>query len=184
MAGRSHPGAPPARPRLSVTAPALIASVLFAAAALAFTLVRGPSAPSSLQGRVQQVASTLRCPVCEGVSVADSPTELARQMRATIAADLRKGMTPGQIRQTFVRAYGPFILMAPPARGIGLVVWMVPAVLLAAGLALAGIALRRWTRESRLGGGPASVPDASMSASDRALLERALAAPDGEGDGA
>jgi cytochrome c-type biogenesis protein CcmH len=153
---------------------ALAGILLAAAAALGVVAVRGSAPPSNLQDRVRSVASTLRCPVCQNLSVADSPSRLATQMRTTIGQELQAGRTPDQIREEFAAAYGEWILLAPPKRGIDLAVWLLPVLLLVAGLAVGVVAVRRWTA----GGTPLSEdPGAdSLSESDRRLLDRALAA--------
>lgn len=166
----------------------MAAAALVAAAALAFVALRGSPAPSGLQDRVRAVASTLRCPVCQDLSVADSPSAIAREMRAEIGRDLRAGMTPAAIRAYFVSRYGDWILLSPPRSGLNLLVWIAPVLLLVAGLAAGVLAVRRWVRD-----GPASVDDASeravpgagsaparMSDADRRLLDRALATAEDE----
>ena len=169
-----------------VAAGVLAAAFVAAAAAIIVIAARGAPGPETLQERVRAVAVGLRCPVCQDLSVADSPAPLAQAMRAKIATELQAGTPPGVIRQQFVRSYGSWILMAPPRHGLSLVVWILPIVLALAGCALAVVAIRRWTRD-RPGAPPSATaaaedlparPDASqeLSASDRRLLERALAA--------
>lgn len=163
--------------------PALVAAILIAGAALAFVALRGPGGPASLQERVHAVAAGLRCPVCQNLSVADSPSALAREMRGTIERRLRAGETPARIRASFVAAYGDWILLDPPARGINLIAWLGPAALLVAGVALSVVAVRRWTRTSsggetppEAGSGPGGAPAPSvLSDSDRRRLAAALA---------
>ncbi len=86
--------------------------------------------------RVQEIASGLRCPVCQNLSVADSPSRLAGEMRDEIEAKLASGQTPDQIRAFFVDRYGEWVLLAPTTRGLNLLPWAVPVigVLVGAGL--------------------------------------------------
>jgi len=146
-------------------------AVLAAAAALAFAALQGPASPPTVEERVREVASGLRCPVCQSLSVADSSSQVAREMRGEIARDLRAGKTPEEIRAEFAAAYGEWVLEAPPKRGVGLVAWLIPVALLAAGLLVSASALRRWSRRRAR---PAPLSDA-----DRELLARALAEEEG-----
>ena len=106
----------------------------------------GAGVPSDLEEQTSAIASHLRCPVCQGVSVEDSPTELARQMRATVRDQLAAGRTPDQVRQYFVDRYGEWILLEPKASGFNLVVYVLPWLAILAGLAVIVLAVRRWTR--------------------------------------
>ena len=156
----------------------LALAVLVAAAAIALVVVdaRGMASSPGLQDRVHSVASTLRCTVCQGLSVADSPAPLAREMRARIARELRAGKTPEEVRRGFVAAYGEWVLLTPPRRGFNLVAWIAPLLLLAGGLGAAGFLIHRWTAHGRrTPGGPGSSGDAGLdrlSIADRQLLER------------
>ena len=147
-----------------------------AAAAIAVTAARGPSPPSTLEGRARAIASTLRCPVCQDLSVADSPSALATQMRASIAQQLQAGRTPDEIRAGFVAAYGQWILLSPPRRGLTLVAWLIPFGLALAGLLLAVATIRRWSR----GRATSSAEPVSLAPEDRRLLDRALLAARGD----
>lgn len=103
----------------------------------------------ALDDGVRRVALQLQCPVCEGESVADSPSGLATDMRSLIRTRLAAGATDQQILDEFVAAYGDGILAEPPKRGVSLGVWLGPplAVLFGAGALIA--LLRAWRRPSR-----------------------------------
>jgi cytochrome c-type biogenesis protein CcmH/NrfF len=116
-----------------------------------------------LERRMLEVAAGLRCPVCQNLSVADSMSEMARDMRALIIDQLRAGRAPEEIRAYFVSKYGPWILLSPPARGIGLLVWVLPVLGAVAALAGTALALRRWARHRS--------PGASFAADAASLVE-------------
>jgi len=163
------------RRRASVATFALAAALLASAVALGVVAVRGPAPPQTLRDRVRSVASTLRCPVCQDLSVADSPSGLARQLRDSIATELRAGRTPDQIRSQFVAAYGQWILLSPARRGLNLVAWIAPALLLLGGIGVAVLAARRWTLAARADRAePASEISPGVTRADRELLDRAL----------
>lgn len=151
----------------------LLAAIGAAAMALAVAALRGPDRPATLDARVEAVASTLRCPVCQNLSVADSPSGLAGEMRRTIEERLRAGDGPAEIRADFARAYGPWILQAPPKEGINLVAWLATPAALLGGAAALALALRRWR-----GRRTEAPPRDGLSPPDRALLERAMAEED------
>ena len=102
---------------------------------------------------VRRIALQLQCPVCEGETVADSPSGLAADMRAVIRTKVAAGESDQQILDEFVASYGDGILTEPPKRGISLGVWMGPMIGLALGVFLLVVLLRTWRRPH---GGPAA----------------------------
>ena len=86
--------------------------------------------------RVDQITTELRCPVCQGLSVKDSTSETARQMRDLVAQRVREGKTNAEIEAEFRAAYGDWILLSPPVASWSGLVWLVPVAALAAGLVL------------------------------------------------
>jgi cytochrome c-type biogenesis protein CcmH len=139
---------------------------IFAAIALLFGLAgaaTGQPAPPALEDRVLEVARELRCPVCQNLSVADSPSELAQEMRGVIREQLRAGRTPEEIKAYFLAKYGDWILLSPRPGGIGWLVWVGPFAGAAAGLLVAGLAIWRWSRRRQ----------AAPAGADPALVERA-----------
>jgi cytochrome c-type biogenesis protein CcmH len=96
--------------------------------------------------RADRLTHELACPVCDGQSVAESSAPESRAIRDDIPVRIRAGETDAQVRAAYVHAYGDRILLAPPNQGIGLIAWVLPAlVLLLGGFGIA-IALRRWSR--------------------------------------
>jgi cytochrome c-type biogenesis protein CcmH len=159
---------------------ALVLAAAFVAGGVALVVAagRGAAPPGTMDERVRQIASTLRCPVCADLSVADSPSIVARQIRSTIEARLRRGRTPAEIRAFFVSRFGTSILLRPSGHGIDLVAWLAPAMLVLAGLAILGRTLVRWSGP-RPAEGRAGI-EQELSADDRALLDREIRALDTE----
>ncbi len=106
----------------------------------------GTAATPVTEDAVREIAAQLRCVVCQSLSVADSPSETAHQMREIIRERLAAGETPEQIKAYFVEKYGLWILLAPPRQGFSLLVWVVPFAGLLGGLVLVALVVRRWTR--------------------------------------
>jgi len=129
--------------------------------------------PASQAQEVQQIASGLHCPICKDLSVADSPAPLAQQMRQEIAQKVRAGESAAQIRAGFVAAYGDSVLMSPPRQGVAGAVYYLPFLVLAAGLIVAFVLLRRWLRAPQPDPPGAGPPE--LSATQRRAVAKAVA---------
>ena len=105
-------------------------------------------APSEdvLKQRTHAIAAKLRCPVCQGQALADSQSELSQQMRGVITEQLREGKTDAQVIDYFVAKYGEWILLEPKARGFNLIAYFLPLIMLAAGIGVIYMSVRKWTR--------------------------------------
>lgn len=95
---------------------------------------------------VRRVGKQLQCPICSGATVADSPSDLAGQMRGVIRSKLQAGESDQQIVDYFVERYGDGVLIEPPRRGISLLVWVAPVIVLLAGGFLLWRLLTIWMR--------------------------------------
>jgi cytochrome c-type biogenesis protein CcmH len=105
----------------------------------------------TLDQRVYDVASQLKCLVCQGESVADSPATLSQQMRGIIRQQLQSGQSEQEVIQYFESRYGDRILWSPPWQGFTLLAWLVPIALLLGGTLLLFIVLRDWQTRSAKG---------------------------------
>jgi len=104
-----------------------------------------PLSGDELDRATDSVASKMRCPVCQGLSVADSPTDSALAMKGEVRELLAAGYTPAQVLDYFEGSYGEFIRLAPKTKGFNWTVWLAPIVALLLGAALIAARLRRRT---------------------------------------
>lgn len=105
-----------------------------------------PVAGAELDRRTQEVGSLVRCPVCQGMSVADSPSEMAVNMKGQVRELLARGYTEEQILQYFELSYGQFVLLRPKFEGVTAAVWVIPVIALLAGIGITFVSLRRLGR--------------------------------------
>lgn len=96
-----------------------------------------------LERRTESLTSRMRCPVCQGLSIADSPTPAALAMKARVEALLAAGYSEEQILGYFEASYGEFIRLAPKPEGLNLVAWLLPVVALVAAAAWLTLRARR-----------------------------------------
>jgi cytochrome c-type biogenesis protein CcmH len=115
-------------------------ALLVLAGALAFAARPHEASPDE---RIDQITTELRCPVCQGLSVKDSTSETARQMRDLIAQRVREGKTNAEIEAEFRAAYGDWIFLSPPVTAWSGLMWLVPVAVLGAGLILVAGRLHR-----------------------------------------
>ena len=105
-----------------------------------------PISGANLETRTNEVSALLRCPVCQGMSVADSKAEMAVNMKAQVRELLERGYTEEQILKYFELSYGQFVLLRPEFEGFISLVWVLPVLALAIGAALVFIKLRKLER--------------------------------------
>src|SRR6266568_412069 len=91
----------------------VLAAVAIVAAAWSYILLQNPP-QQTLDQRVRQVASQLKCPVCQGESVADSPALISQQMRGIIRQQLQAGRSEQEVIAYFQARFGDQIVWSPP----------------------------------------------------------------------
>lgn len=127
-----------------LAAGALLAGLVATAIVVAALPSSTSSTSSTPAARVERLASDLRCPVCQGLSVADSPSITANDIRADIRRRIAAGESDPAIRQAYVDRYGDWILLRPRARGFAALLWALPAAAVVVAVAWLALALRRW----------------------------------------
>jgi cytochrome c-type biogenesis protein CcmH len=120
--------------------PAVAIGSLLALLAVGAALALRPAADPTPAEESESLARELRCPDCQGLSVADSPTRSAQEIRRQIDELVAAGATAEEVRAHFVARYGEWILLAPSAP----LAWLVPfAVVLTAAAGLVVWLVRR-----------------------------------------
>ena len=119
--------------------PVIAAGSLLALAAVAVLAAVRPGQATTPDARADALAAELRCPDCQGLSVADSPTSSAREIRRQIDELIAAGASDDEVRAHFVARYGEWIRLAPSMA----LVWLVPFAVVLAGVALLGGQRRR-----------------------------------------
>ncbi len=122
--------------------------IIIALCFLAAQVVFAADTPD-LEDQTRAISTELRCVVCQNLSVADSPSEMAQQMRAIVREQLQAGKTSQEIKDFFVSKYGEWVLLKPSTRGFSLLVWVVPYAALLIGLGLGGYFIWRWAGKKR-----------------------------------
>ena len=126
--------------------PLALGVLLAAVGIIAVSTIRDAT-PTTPDAQSAAIAAELRCPDCQGLSVAESRTAAAQAIRREIDAQLAAGRTPDEVRDSFVERYGDSILLRPAAA----LAWLVPLVALVGALTVVATwMLRR--------GGPAAAP--------------------------
>lgn len=96
-----------------------------------------------LEKRVVQLASELRCLVCQNQSLADSNADLAIDLKNQVREMLVAGKSDSEIRDYMVARYGEFVLYKPPFRAATLILWLGPFLGMLAAIGGLGFYLRR-----------------------------------------
>jgi cytochrome c-type biogenesis protein CcmH len=99
------------------------------------------------------------------MSVADSPSEMAVNMKEQVRELLARGYTEEQILKYFELSYGQFVLLKPKFQGVTSLVWLLPLIALMIGGAIVFVKIRKLER-----GGPA--PETPVTPAEDPYLSR------------
>jgi cytochrome c-type biogenesis protein CcmH len=116
-----------------------------AIAALLVALLPASAGAAEPRTTLPDVEDEVMCLIC-GTLLAESDSPQADRERALIRELIAEGQDKDQIKDALVAEYGPRVLATPSGHGFDLLAWLVPGVVLAAGLVAGIFALRRARR--------------------------------------
>ena len=120
-----------------------------------------------LEERYQLLSAELRCPKCQNQNIADSNAPISKDLRKLLHQQLEAGASDEEILDYMVARYGEFVRYRPRFDGATAVLWLAPALLVLAGVAIALLTLRGRRRQQ--------TEDAvELSAAERQRLQQLL----------
>jgi cytochrome c-type biogenesis protein CcmH len=123
---------------------AALAALLLAIAGAAFAQSSEIANPDpAVERRLKALAEELRCLVCQNQTIADSSAPLAVDLRNQIRTQIGQGRSDDQIRGYMVERYGDFVLYKPPFHANTMLLWLGPPLLIAVGLGVFVMVVRR-----------------------------------------
>lgn len=121
----------------------LVVVLVAAGFAVSLLVAARTGAPTDAQ-RANHLNAELRCPVCQGLSVADSHSSTSLAIAADVRRRVAAGQSDGEIRDAYVARYGKWILLNPPGSA-GVIAWLLPIALVGVAAVGVALALRRWS---------------------------------------
>ena len=122
---------------------AAVMAVLLLGSSRVYAIAPEQMPTPQLEARYLALIHGFRCMQCQDESLADSPVNLAADMRRQIRDMLLAGKTDQQIRDFMVSRYGYFILFKPPFVLKTAWLWLTPGVVLLIGVIAALTIIRR-----------------------------------------
>ncbi|HET8798258.1 MAG TPA: cytochrome c-type biogenesis protein CcmH, partial [Thermoanaerobaculia bacterium] len=130
-----------------------------------------PRSGAALAEETHRIGVLLRCPVCQGMSVADSPAEMAVNMKGQVRELVARGYTEEQILKYFELSYGQFVLLKPKFEGVTGMVWVLPVVALLIGGVVVYFTLKRLQQSPTAKAADIPPPTANQSPAGTAAEE-------------
>jgi cytochrome c-type biogenesis protein CcmH len=125
-----------------------------------------PSDDPVIEQRLAKLSHELRCLQCQNQTLADSPSDLAADLRREIRAQMKAGKSDQEIIAFLTQRYGQFILYRPRVTPLTYLLWFGPFVLLLGGLLI----LFRYIKQRR-----DQITEQPLTAEDRRRAEEMLA---------
>jgi cytochrome c-type biogenesis protein CcmH len=132
--------------------------IVLACAFLSFGASANEAAPLAedpvVEQRMVNIATELRCLVCQNESLAGSQADLAKDLRREVRGLIKEGKSDQEVKDFLVSRYGDFVLYRPQIKPTTYVLWAGPFILLIAGIGLLVRYLRR--RNAQVAAAPLS----------------------------
>lgn len=103
---------------------------------------------NSVQARTDRIASDIKCPTCQGLSVKQSSAGPAKAIYSEIQRQVTEGQSDADIRGYLVSRFGIEQLLRPEATGVSALVWIAPVVFGVVALAALLFAFARWRKNT------------------------------------
>jgi cytochrome c-type biogenesis protein CcmH/NrfF len=118
----------------------------FLAVVIAVLLIVGDRSKSTTPdaARVAYLESVIRCPSCADLSIADSETTSATGLRTEVVKDVHQGLSDQAIEAQVEGQYPGTLLI--PTGGDGVTIFLIPALIIAAGAATFVVLMLKRTR--------------------------------------
>jgi len=133
----------------------------------ALVLGSGSNGPRTAAERSADLASQLRCPTCQGQSVADSNAPAAEAIRTEVRRRVDAGESDEEILAYIDGQFADSLILTPPRSGVGALVWILPVAALVLAVAGLGVSFRRWRSD----------PSPEVTDDDRRRVSEALRPP-------
>jgi cytochrome c-type biogenesis protein CcmH len=124
-----------------------------------------PSDDPVIEQRLAKLSHELRCLQCQNQTLADSPSDLAADLRREIRAQMKAGKSDQEIIAFLTQRYGQFILYRPRVTPLTYLLWFGPFVVLLGGL----LVLFRYIKHRR-----DEITEQPLTAEDRRRAEDML----------
>jgi cytochrome c-type biogenesis protein CcmH len=100
-----------------------------------YAMDAGEALPDPAQeARALALGDALRCMVCQGESINDSPADLAKDLRRLVREQIKAGETDAAVLAFLQQRYGDRVLLKPPVNAATGLLWIAPLLFLGAGL--------------------------------------------------
>jgi cytochrome c-type biogenesis protein CcmH len=113
-------------------------------------LAQGGSTIPTDAERVDALASAIKCPFCNGESLAESQSSVAAEYRVIIQQRVDDGATDDEVIDEFAANFGDSYILDTSTSSWSIVLWLVPMLAIAAGVAVVAWMYRSGKRRTNV----------------------------------